>query len=128
MKAIKIGAGILILLLGVFFIKNLFQEEEKVTTNAISTQNEEGMQVFTLSWGKLNYNPEVITVKKGQPVKIIADTERLQGCFRSFQIPDLGIQKSFTEKDKEVIFTPEKEGEFTFGCSMGMGRGKLVVE
>ena len=85
------------------------------------------IQEVTLSWGKLNYNPEVIEVEKGKPVRIIADTARLQGCFRSFQIPELGVSKSFTETDNALEFTPEKAGTFTFSCSMGMGNGKLVV-
>ncbi|MBI5398585.1 cupredoxin domain-containing protein [Candidatus Woesearchaeota archaeon] len=87
-----------------------------------------GIQEASLSWGKLNYNPEVIKVKKGLPVRIIADTARLQGCFRSFRIADLEITKSFTETDNTVEFTPQKSGTFAFGCSMGMGAGRLVVE
>ncbi len=96
---------------------------------AVSTpvQASGDVQEVTLSWGKLNYNPEVIEVEQGKPVKIIADTARLQGCFRSFQIPELGVSKSFAETDNALEFTPDKAGTFTFSCSMGMGNGKLVV-
>ena len=128
MKAIKVISGMLVLILLGLAVKGLFFPSSKVTANAITESQQSEMQVFTLSWGKLNYNPEVITVKKGRPVKIVADTKRLQGCFRSITIPDLDVQKSFNENGKELVFTPQKEGTFKFGCSMGMGSGKLVVE
>lgn len=88
----------------------------------------DGVQVAYLAWGKLNYEPSVIKLKSGMPAKIIADTERLQGCFRSFVVPELEIFKSFNENDKVLEFTPAKTGTFSFGCPMGMGSGTLVVE
>lgn len=87
-----------------------------------------GVQEATLSWGKLNYNPETIKAKKGVPLRITADMQRLSGCFQSFRIADLGVTKAFTENDNVIEFTPQKSGTFTFGCSMGMGAGKLIVE
>lgn len=92
------------------------------------TQIVDGVQVAYLTWGKLNYEPPVVKLKSGMPAKIIADTERLQGCFRSFVVPELEIFKSFNENDKVLEFTPTKAGTFSFGCSMGMGGGTLVVE
>jgi len=86
-----------------------------------------GVQEVTLGWGKFNYNPEVISVKKGMPVRITADLDRLGGCFRSLNIPDLGVSKQFTESDTVLEFTPQKTGTFTFSCAMGMGSGKLQV-
>lgn len=88
----------------------------------------DGKQIARLSWGKLNYEPSTLRLKAGIPTKLIIDPERLQGCFRSIAIPDLGIQKSFTEADASVEFTPEKKGTYSFGCTMGMGGGTLVVE
>lgn len=128
-----VGAFIMIVI-AVFFVKAIFFSANQqmsngavVATNIAEAREVDGVQEVTLSWGKLNYNPEVIKVKKGKPVRIIADTSRLAGCFRSFRIPDLGVQKSFTESDNTVEFTPQKTGTFGFGCSMGMGNGKLVV-
>ncbi len=86
-----------------------------------------GMQVVRLSWGKFNYDPEVIHVKAHQPVRIVADTERLTGCFRSIVIPELHVQYTFTERYNSFEFTPEKPGSYAFACSMGMGKGTLVV-
>ena len=92
------------------------------------TKMVDGVQVATLSWGKFNYEPQAINLKVNVPAKIVADTDRLQGCFRSFTIPELGIQKSFTEQDNSLEFMPDKKGTYAFGCAMGMGRGTLVIE
>lgn len=89
---------------------------------------ENGVQKVTLSWGKFNYNPEVIKVKANMPVEVTADLNRITGCFRSFEIPELGVDESFSESKPVIQFTPKKTGTFTFGCSMGMGQGTLVVE
>ena len=102
--------------------------DEKTEQSVAQAQIVNGVQKITLSWGKLNYNPEIMKVKQAMPVQITADTERLQGCFRSISIPDLGITKSFTEVDNTLEFTPQKKGTFQFGCSMGMGAGTIVVE
>ncbi len=80
-----------------------------------------------LSWGKLNYEPQVIHAEQGKPLTITGDLKRLTGCFRSFQIKELGVTKYFTEGDTNLEFTPEKKGQFGFSCSMGMGSGLLVI-
>ncbi len=86
-----------------------------------------GVQQATLSWGTLNYAPEIIKVEVGIPVRITGDMKRLTGCYRSFNIFPLGISKRFDEKSAAIEFTPIKVGSFPFGCSMGMGSGTLVV-
>ena len=133
---IKLFAGLIILALGIFFIKNtVFAQplQPKETTEIIETVSVEakmnnGVQEAELSWGKFNYNPQEITVKKGIPVHILGDTERLQGCFRSLEIKELGVSKTFTENDKILEFTPEKTGNYRFSCAMGMGTGTLHVQ
>ena len=89
---------------------------------------ENGMQVATLSWGTLNYKPSTIKLKEGVKTRIIADTERLTGCYSSIVIPEFGVEKTFTETNNTVEFMPDKKGTFNFGCSMGMGKGTIIVE
>lgn len=108
--------------------------EEKTTETTSNPVQEntveeiEGVQTVTLSWGKLNYNPEVIRVSAGKPVKIIADLNRLRGCFQSLVIPELGIETYFDENNPTLEFTPTEKGTFSFSCSMGMGKGTLIVQ
>jgi len=88
----------------------------------------DGVQVVRLGFGRLNYDPSVIRVKAGIPVRIVADSERLSGCFRSLVIPGLGVSAVITEESNVIEFTPQSPGEFGFACSMGMGSGTVVVE
>lgn len=98
-------------------------------TNAEDVVQEiDGVQTVTLSWGKFSYNPNIITVTAGKPVKIIADLTRLQGCFRSFIIRDLGINTYFSANNNAVEFTPTEKGTYRFTCAMGMGKGTLIVQ
>lgn len=81
-----------------------------------------------LSFGKFNYNPDTITVKKDVPVTIKADLKRITGCYQTFLIPELGVSGTFTEAHDSITFIPTKAGTFRFTCSMGMGRGTLIVQ
>lgn len=142
-KIVKIAAGIIVVLVAAFFVKALIMPSSPnnaitdsstadsptgQATGTVTDAKQSGdVQEVTLGWGKLNYDPEVIRVQKGKPVRVIGDLNTLYGCFRSFQIPELGISQSFTEGNDIIEFTPQKTGTFGFGCSMGMGNGKLVV-
>lgn len=132
MKIIGIVLISVIILFSIYnyFIKKEINDDENVfnENNVVEAKIINGKQVAELSWGKFNYDPNVIKVKVGMPVQIVADMERLQGCFRSILIPDLGINENLNENTNILEFTPEKKGTFNFGCAMGMGSGKLVVE
>lgn len=84
-------------------------------------------QVINLSAQGIKYTPDQFTVKANQPVKIVANLATLQGCLKSFTIPQLGIKKVFSNSDNTVEFTPTQKGTFDFSCYMGMGRGKITV-
>lgn len=90
-------------------------------------ESQEGMQLVELSWGVLNYKPEVIEVKAGVPVRIKADMKRLRGCYRSFIIRGMGVVGTFTDAKPYIDFVPEKQGTFAFSCTMNMARGKIIV-
>lgn len=123
-------AGVLIIVVVIAFLIKAALGNSLDNNNAPTEQNTGGndIQEVTLSWGKFNYNPEVIRVKANTPVRITADTVRLQGCFRAFVSPGLGLQKYFNENDKTLVFTPTNKGTFGFSCSMGMGKGTIIVE
>src|SRR3989344_5365687 len=72
-----------------------------------------------------NYDPEIINVEAGKPVKIVGNMQQLQGCLKAFSIPQLGLSKVFKNGDNVLEFTPEERGTFGFTCSMGMGTGSL---
>jgi cytochrome c oxidase subunit 2 len=81
---------------------------------------------------KYEFNPSVITVKKGDHVKlIITALDRDHG----FKLEAYGIDQKLKKGDPATIeFTADKAGTFEFKCSQvcGLGhgkmKGKLVVE
>jgi len=98
------------------------------TTGNVAGDNSAGqVQKITLSTKNLNYYPNTITVKSGEPVRIYLD-ESVTGCLRSFTIRDFGVAKYLKMPSDYLEFTPNKKGTFSFACSMGMGTGTLVVE
>lgn len=87
-----------------------------------------GVQEVVLSVQGANYYPNPIRVKKGVPVRLVADISSMPGCSKSIVIPEFGIRKTVSTGDNLMEFTPDKSGTFDFSCSMGMYRGKIVVE
>ena len=87
-----------------------------------------GVQEVQLTVQGGNYYPNPIRVKKGIPVRIVADLSTVVGCSRSIVIPDFGVSKTVSAGDNAIEFTPDKSGTFAFSCSMGMYRGTIVVE
>ncbi len=78
---------------------------------------------------KGGYDPDVILVKKGVPVRIDFYRDETESCSEEIVFGDFNIRKSLPAyKTTPIEFTPEKAGEYTFTCGMGMMRGKLIVE
>ncbi len=78
---------------------------------------------------KGGYNPDVIVVKAGLPVRIRFTRQESASCSEKVLFPDFN-QNALLPEGQEVTleFTPDKPGEYGFQCQMGMFRGKLIVE
>jgi len=91
-----------------------------------------GVHEITMTAKKFEFNPRVITVKKGEKVRlIITATDRDHG----FKLDAFGINQVLKQGDPATIeFTANKAGTFEFKCSVYCGhghgkmKGKLVVE
>lgn len=116
--------GIVLVLAGAIVFIN--GGSSSVTGNAVANSGGEAQKII-LSERDLNYYPQTITVKAGQPVELSLDSS-VKGCLRSFTIRDLGVQKYAKTAADIISFTPTKKGTFTFACSMGMGYGTIVVQ
>ncbi|MBI4433499.1 cupredoxin domain-containing protein [Candidatus Uhrbacteria bacterium] len=127
-------------LMAMLFVASLVRAGQKLVSGGMGVRTVEassvplvtiapdGVQRVTLSFGSFNYTPDVIHVKRGIPVEIVADLDRLKGCFTSFSVPDINVWGQFTAAKDRIAFTPDRAGTFRFSCAMGMGSGKLVVE
>ncbi len=116
-----IGIIILLVVGGIFFLQS--GTSDTTTTTISSTDS---AQKVVIGIKNYNYYPNTITVKAGQPVSISLDSS-VSGCYRSFTIRALGINKYLKTPKDTIEFTPTKSGTYPFACSMGMGTGTLIV-
>lgn len=96
---------------------------------APKTVEKNGVQEVTINVLDTGYNPDEIKIKRGVPVNVTLKTNNTLGCARAFVVPSLNIEKILPKTGQDSFqFTPEKEGNINFSCSMGMYNGKFVVE
>ena len=77
---------------------------------------------------KGGYSPDVIVVKKGIPVRLKFYRDETDDCSDTVVFGDFNIRQPLPAfKTTTVEFTPQKAGEYTFTCGMGMLKGKLIV-
>lgn len=78
---------------------------------------------------KGGYDPDVIVVEKGRPVRLDFYRDETISCSDTVVFGDFGIARPLPAfKTTPIEFTPEKSGEFIFTCGMNMMHGKLIVE
>jgi plastocyanin len=90
------------------------------------------VQTINVEGGMYYYKPNEITVKVGQPVKIVFNN--VEGM-HDFVLDEFNVRtdRISAGQTTEVTFTPDKTGSFEFYCNVGQHRamgmkGTLVVE
>lgn len=88
----------------------------------------DGYQEVKVTVTTHGYETNVKKLKAGVPVKLILSTNSVAGCSRAFTIPDYNVSKILPVTGTETIeFTPEKLGNLTYTCSMGMYSGYFDI-
>jgi len=78
---------------------------------------------------KGGYTPDLIVVQHGKPVRLNFRREETASCSEMVVFGDFGKSAKLPEGEiVPVEFVPDKPGEYTFACQMGMLHGKLIVE
>lgn len=78
---------------------------------------------------KGGYDPDVIVVKQGKPVRLHFNRRESALCSETVIFDKIGQSAKLPEGETVTIeFTPQQRGEIPFQCQMGMLRGKLIVE
>jgi plastocyanin domain-containing protein len=73
--------------------------------------------------------PSRIEVKKGEPLHLVVTRKTDATCATELVIKDQNLRKELPlGKAVAFDFTPDKAGEMTYVCGMGMIRGVLVVQ
>ena len=78
-------------------------------------------RVIHITANKFQFNPDSITLKKGEPVVFeISSGERKHG----FSLRAFGVRTDVLPgKVSRIRFTPDKTGKFTFSCDVFCGDG-----
>lgn len=86
-----------------------------------------GVQEVSMKVNPGGYQPNVLTVKAGVPVRWTVDGTNARGCISSLVIPSMNISRSLQSGPNVIEFTPTTPGRLLFSCSMGMYRGYFNV-
>jgi len=122
-------AKLIVTLAGIFLIAlvNWYFFFSKRKAKTVSIQ-EKGIQEVRINV-KGGYDPDVIVVKRGIPVRLNFYRDETAECSDTVVFSEFNIRKSLPAyQSTPVEFTPEKDGEFVFTCGMGMLKGKLIVK
>ncbi len=108
------------------FVVWYFFFSARQTASAVSTSG--GVQEVAITV-KGGYSPDVIEVKRGQPVQLSFYRDEENSCSEELLMPDFSIRRDLPAfKTTLVKLLPQAAGTFPFTCGMGMLRGSLVVK
>jgi nitrosocyanin len=98
-------------------------QASQLPTQAVTT---EGVKEFVLEGGSFYYKPNVITVKKGDKVKVTMNSVSMM---HDFVIDELNVKSEVAPSGKAAVveFTADKAGSFEFYCSVGQHRANGMV-
>jgi len=120
---VDIGVGLAGLAIIVFLLWWFFGPKTAVAARLIRGVQEIDILV------KETYQPNVIRVRQGVPVRLKFNRQEAIDCSSRVLIPDFGISRALPAFQTTVIaFTPETPGEHPFTCWMNMYRGTIIVE
>jgi plastocyanin domain-containing protein len=77
---------------------------------------------------KGGYQPAIIVVKAGQPVRLNFTRRESTPCGEEVVLTGFGKRAHLPQDETiPVEVTPDKPGEYEFTCGMNMYRGKLIA-
>lgn len=86
-----------------------------------------GVQEATIKV-KGGYDPDVVVVKAGKPLRLHFNRQESASCSEMVIFDKINRSAKLPEGETVTIeFTPQEAGEIPFQCQMGMLRGKVIV-
>lgn len=132
-------SGALIIVLGLFMANRglanfgygfdaLFLDKNIPQKNTPVKSGNENYQTVRMELTYLGYKPNVLYIKKGQPVRWVINVKEMSGCTNAIEIASLGIKKNLQYGENIIEFTPpDGVKEIKFSCWMRMVWGKFVI-
>lgn len=132
---LQIGSGLLVLM-GVFTIQNnlalagislAFSTSTAYTSDTVVAVVDGNKQYLTTTLHVNGYDD--IQVVAGIPVEwtILVENDALNGCNNELVLPFANQQIKLVEGKNIIEFIPEKAGQYTYSCWMGMLRNTITV-
>ena len=86
-------------------------------------------QVVELTVTSKGFEPSVVTVKAGKPVKLVVTRKTERTCATEIVMKDFGVNQPLPyEKPVTVVVSPKGPGQYRFACGMDMIAGALKVQ
>ena len=122
---------VLLLITGAILVATYFPVAAQVHVRQANQpqQNDSEVQSVTVTLTDEGYRPASIKLRRGVPARVTFVREIEETCAKEIAIPEYKIKRTLPLNEAVVVeFTPNKSGEFSFACGMGMLRGKVVVQ
>jgi plastocyanin domain-containing protein len=93
-------------------------------------KREGGVRVVELAVTEKGYEPSPVSLKKGEPVKLVVTRKTDQTCATEVVMEGYGINTPLPlNQPVEIAFTPKESGKLVYGCAMGkMISGVFMVD
>jgi len=115
MRSLRIGAGVLILVLG-----SLAYGQQAGKNRVVAVLGSDGIQRVEVTGGSYYFDPDDIVVKVNVPVELVVKKAGGSTPHSIFlKAPDAGIDfnVSLGKEPKTIKFTPTKVGTYPFWCT-----------
>ena len=109
-----------------FFLAGRAPVAAMANASGTSTASGPQEQLIVVNGG---YEPAVVRVKAGRPVRLVFDRRDTGSCSDEVVLADFGVRRFLPTGRKTVVeVTPPAPGRYPFTCGMGMLHGALVAE
>lgn len=131
-KVLKISA-VLVLFLGLvmvnrgLIISGIDFLPKSINVSVKYAAKEGTHQVITTTVTKDEYLPDILVIQRGVRTKWIIKVKDLNSCNSPITLPYMGIKKNLKLGENVVEFTPDKVGNMTYTCGMGMIKSNIMV-
>jgi plastocyanin domain-containing protein len=87
------------------------------------------VQTASVALTERGYEPASFKLRRGVPARVTFVRKVSAGCGTEIMLPEYGVRRPLPLDEPVVVeFTPQRSGEFTFSCGMGMLRGTVIVK